>query len=204
MLVNTSGESGATTGGLTRNSAPPHAKILQTVSSTNYNMTASHWFTATGWYQVPGGPKVTTTVKQRISAVSNQSTASGVHNHYGYSQVTHQRTEGQQGRHGTLDVMTENHLAKLSSLTTGWSLRDEEWHLETLNGTPEFQSLRDDRMTSFLVSGAHQSHERWRYADTQGVCGTTTLAGNNGKIVTDSKTPRCVWTPRPRPKGTEG
>ncbi len=204
LLVDTSGQSGATVGGLTSNSAPKHATILQTVTSTQYNMKASHWFTATGWYQVPGGPKVTTTVKQKISAVSNQSTTSGVHNHYGYSQVTHQQTAGQDGGNGTLDVTTENYLAKLSSLNTGWSLRDEQSVLETLNGAREFQSLRDDRMTSFLVSGAHQSQDHWRYADTRGVCGTTTLAGTNGVIVTDEQSPRCVWTPHSQPQGVSG
>jgi hypothetical protein len=195
LLVDTSGQSGATVGGLTSTRANPHARILQTVTATHYSMDASHSFTAVGWYQTPGGPKVTTTVQQDIHAVSNQSTATGVHNHYSYQQVTRQQTAGSSGAKGSLAVTTDNELAKLFSLDTGWALKDAASSVQTVNGTVEQRSLMVDGMTSFLVSGAHVSNERWRYADTQGVCGTTTLAGDNGTIVSDVKTPRCIWAP---------
>jgi hypothetical protein len=195
LLVNTSDSDQPTTGGLLADSAPKNARILQSVSATHYTMSASHSFVAMGWYQVPGEPKVTTTVKQKISAISNQSTLLGVHNHYGYTQVSHQRTAATDSQPGSLEVTTDSYLAKLFNLPAGWSLRDEVSRLQDLNGTPVFQSLLNDTMSSVVASGAHVSAERWRYADTQGVCGTTKLAGNNGVVVTDVKTPRCVWTP---------
>ena len=197
MLVNTSGQSGATIGGLLSAGAPEHARILQKVSATHYSMSAAHSFTAVGWYQTPGGPKVTTTVRQDIQAVSNQARLRrGVHN------LRHLRA-GRRGRQtagsgqakGSVAVTTDERTAKLNSLNTGWALRDGESRVATLNGAVGFRSLMDDAMTSFLVSGAHVSNEHWRYADTAGVCGTTVLAGSNGTLESDVETPRCVWTP---------
>jgi hypothetical protein len=195
LLADTSDQNGATVGGLTSTRAAKHARILQKVSATHYTMAATHSFTAVGWYQVPGGPKVTTTVRQNITAFSNQDVARGVHNRYTWQQVSRRKTAPSDGAPGSLDVRTHTQYAKLFNINDGWSLQDQATNEETVNGTVAFQSLMNDAMTSLLVSGAHVSHERWRYADTAGVCGTTTLAGDNGVITLDVDTPRCVWSP---------
>lgn len=195
LLVDTSGKNAPTVGGLTSVRAAKHARILQKVSSTHYSMSAAHSFEAVGWYQLPGRPKVTTTVRQSIEALSNQDTRRGVHNRYSYEQVSRRRTEPSQGAPGMLDVTTATQYAKLFSVNTGWSLQDRATSLETLNGTVVHRSLMNDAMTSFLVQGAHVSNERWRYADTSGVCGTTKLAGENGIVTLHVDTPRCVWSP---------
>ena len=54
-------------------------------------------------------------------------------------------------------------------------------------------------MTSKRVGGAYVSNERWTYADLAGMCGTTTVAGNNGVITKDDESDRCVWNPAAPP-----
>lgn len=196
LLVDVSDQTGATTGALTSASAPKRARILQTVSSTRYQMDARHAFKAVGWYQVPGGPRVTSTVTEQIHAVSDQSTKTGIHNWYAFDQVSQLKTAKGGDARPTVDVSTDSHLAKIYNVSKGWNLDDSESRQSTHNGHVAFSSLMNDAMTSLSSSG-YVSNESWRYADTAGMCGTTHVGGLNGTITVDHETGRCDWTPPP-------
>lgn len=195
LFSDTSGTGEQTTGGLTSVVARKHATIQQHATATNYQLKASHALTAVGWYQVGSGPVVTTTVEQRIGASSFQNVSTGVRNIDGYSQSVRTQTAPVGGGKGSVvkDVTVRNN--KLFSLAHGWSLEDTETEQQTHNGSTVFQSLRNDRMTSTQASGHFDSFDHWRYADTTGSCGTTTVTGDNGAIASIERTPRCVWTP---------
>ena len=196
LLVNTSG-AGQTTGALMTSRATAHARILQHVSATHYQMVGHHVLTTAGWYQVPGGPRVTTRVRQTIESTSHQSSAKGIFGSYGYGQLVHQR--GASGGVRTILVTSDHNAAKIVNTSAGWVVGDDTDHVMTRNGVVVARSQRRDAMTSKRLSGAYVSHERWRYADLAGVCGTTVVAGNNGIITEDVKSDRCVWTPSSSP-----
>ncbi len=206
LLADTSGQ-GATIGALTSSKATKHALILQKVSSTRYRMSAEHRLATSGWYQVPGGSKVTTSVRQIIDSGSHQSTTGGVFDSYDVSQLVRQRTANDTG--GATSVVTnDHHRARVVNVPAGWVVADDTDGVTTKNGRVVAASERRDSMTSKRVSGAYVSNERWTYADLLGECGTTSVAGNNGVITKDVETPRCIWTPpgqpdQPRPRSQD-
>lgn len=183
------------TGALTSSKASKHATILQNVTSTDYQMYASHQLVTRGWYQVGSGPKVNVSVTQQLNATSYQSTATGVHNHDGFVQTVRTAAAPAGQVHGTVDVATTTRNTKLYSLVSRWALQSTEEFSDVVNGDVAFHSLMNDTMTSKRLSGAYLSDDRWRYADTAGACGTTHVAGDNGAITIDRRTPRCDWTP---------
>jgi len=193
LLADTSGQ-GATTGALTSSRAVRHAQIVQEVSATSYHMSAHHQLVTTGWYQVPGGPKVTTRVRQTIDAASRQGSTSGIFDSYDFSQLVHQRTAGD-GAKSTLAVSRDGHHARLVNDAAGWVVADDTTSVATRNGRVVAATQRADSMTSKRESGAYVSREVWSWADLSGACGTTRVAGDNGVITKDVETARCVWAP---------
>lgn len=194
LLADTSGL-GPTTGSLTSARATKHARVLQHVTADHYQMTGQHEFTAVGWYQVPGGPRVTTTVQQTIDATSHQSRVNGVFDYYDVEQLVRAKSTPIGGGGSRLVVTSDSHPATLNSISNGWVVHDDTDAVQTRAGVVVSASHRRDLMRSLLTSGSYQSSERWRYADTSGACGTTTLAGADGVITKDVQTDRCVWTP---------
>ena len=183
------------TGALTSSQARKHATIQQHVTSTHYQMKASHTLTTVGWYQVGSGPVVTTRVQQQIRASSFQSSVTGEKNLDGYTQTVRTATAGSGGTKGSVDKSVEVRNNKLFSLATAWSLQDTQTEQQTHDGTTVFSSILNDAMTSKHPSGHFVSFDRWRYASTAGGCGTTVVSGDNGAITELGRTHRCIWTP---------
>lgn len=202
LLGQRAGTPGRTKGDLVSASAPAHATILQSVTATKYQMTGADRFKAVGWTQTGNGPKVTTTIVQQIGAtvsgkVIDPSTGlSTVSTDYTWDQRSTAVAAAQGTARPSTQVAQTRTQEILNAPADGWWVGDNAETTVTRDGAVLFHSLKKDSMRSTeSTAGVHTSSERWRYADTDGACGTTTLAASLPLITRHTQSSRCIWTP---------